>query len=93
MGGGAVSGDRGQGPKAGDGAAGVGAAGGAVGGVDTRAALARLWRQAMAVAALSGSGEVHSWLWQVAGDSKNLMSCSMTEDKTSLQTASQASIE
>jgi hypothetical protein len=46
----------------------------------------------MAAAALSGSGEVHSWRWQVAGDSKNLMSCSMTKDKTSLQTASQAMI-
>ncbi len=48
-GGGAVSGDKGQGPKAGDGTAGVGAAGVAVGGVDTRAdamaALARLWRR------------------------------------------------
>ncbi len=52
-GGGAVSGDRGQGPKAGDGAAGVGAAGVAVGGVDARAeafdttlaALPRLWRR------------------------------------------------
>jgi hypothetical protein len=47
----------------------------------------------MAAAALSGSGEIHSWRWQVAGDSKNFMSCSMTEDKTSLQTPSQASIE
>jgi hypothetical protein len=48
-GGGAVSGDKGEGPTAGDGAAGVGAAGVAVGGVDTRAeamaALARLWRR------------------------------------------------
>jgi hypothetical protein len=47
-GGGAVSGDKGQGPTAGDGAAGVGAAV-TVGGVDTRAeamaALARLWRR------------------------------------------------
>ncbi len=47
--GGAVSGDRGQGPKAGEGAAGVGAAGVAVGSEDTRvealAALARLWRR------------------------------------------------
>jgi uncharacterized ferritin-like protein (DUF455 family) len=33
----------------------------------------------MAAAALSGNGEVHSWLWQVAGDSKNLMSCRMAE--------------
>jgi hypothetical protein len=47
----------------------------------------------MAAAALSGSGEVHSWRWQVAGNSKNLMSSSMTEDKASLQPASQASIE
>jgi hypothetical protein len=47
----------------------------------------------MAAAALSGSGEVHSWRWQVAGNNKNLMSCSMTEDKASLQTTSQASIE
>jgi hypothetical protein len=48
-GGGAVSGDKGQGPTAGDGAAGVAAAGVAVGGVDTRAeamaALAHLWRR------------------------------------------------
>jgi hypothetical protein len=46
----------------------------------------------MAAAALSGSGEVHSWRWQVAGDSENLMSCSMAEVKASLQTASQALI-
>jgi hypothetical protein len=33
----------------------------------------------MTAAALSGSGDVHSWRWQVAGNSKNLMSCSMAE--------------
>ncbi len=48
-GGGAISGDKGEGPMAGDGTAGVGAAGVAVGGVDTRAeamaALARLWQR------------------------------------------------
>jgi hypothetical protein len=34
---------------------------------------------AMTTAALSGSGVVHSWRWQVAGDGKNLMSCSVAE--------------
>ncbi len=64
-GGGAVSGDKGLGPTAGDGAAGVSAAGVAVGGVDTlaeaMAALARLWRQRRFPAAArftAGSGKL-----------------------------------
>jgi hypothetical protein len=48
---------------------------------------------AMAATAFSGSGVVHTRHWHVAGDSKNLVSCSMTEDKASLQSSSQASIE
>jgi hypothetical protein len=37
----------------------------------------------MMAAAVSGSGGVHSWHWQVAGDCENLMLCSMAEDKAS----------
>jgi hypothetical protein len=48
---------------------------------------------AMAATAFSGSGVVHTRHWHVAGDSKDLVSCGMTEYKASLQSSSLASIE
>jgi hypothetical protein len=35
----------------------------------------------MAVAALPGSGGVHSWHWEIAGNCENMMPSSMAEDE------------